>query len=387
MGRAPRGAQPCAVGPRTGQGGGTTASEPRARAVVSVQRKALPLGTSLPPQPAPGTERGQGAVSRLVRSPAPARNVPPETLARRSFQYNLYWGRLMGVRTRPGIKHDHRHNQQREALAEQHRNGIGPCSPPAAGWYPGLRRRHRLLPRGGRGGVGSAPLPGWMLGFRQCWGLLFPPGRRAPRGSSGLASLGAQGPGTACPRCRGVLGCGAQPHGSTRKLWLFLCFFFRFSFFAFLAANLSLQVPWKKQDCTQRAATLPAPPHRGQSRGAAPGTGLWAGARPLPPLPGQIPSLELAIWGTGPRTTPQAMPRAERQRMGTAQCLGERVAAWDGAAGDGQGKKRESSKTRIKWSFPQGPAEETGRVSARNRGACAAAWRGYNDSGARQLGR
>lgn len=33
------------------------------------------------------------------------------------------------------------------------------------------------------------------------------------------------------------------------------------------------------------------------------------------------------------------------------------------------GKKQESSKTRIKWSFPQGPVEETGRVSAGNRGA------------------
>lgn len=36
------------------------------------------------------------------------------------------------------------------------------------------------------------------------------------------------------------------------------------------------------------------------------------------------------------------------------------------------GKKQESSKMRIKWSFPQGPVEETGRMSAGNRGAGAA---------------
>lgn len=69
----------------------------------------------------------------------------------------------MGVRTRPGIKHDHRHNQQREALAEQHRNGIGPRSPPAAGWYPGLCRWHRLLPRDGGG---RTVLP---LSLDGCW--------------------------------------------------------------------------------------------------------------------------------------------------------------------------------------------------------------------------
>lgn len=34
--------------------------------------------------------------------------------------------------------------------------------------------------------------------------------------------------------------------------------------------------------------------------------------------------------------------------------------------------KKESSKTRIKWSFPQGPVEEMGRLSAGNRGASAA---------------
>lgn len=87
----------------------------------------------------------------------------------------------MGVRTRPGIKHDHHHNQQREALAEQHRNGIGPCSPPAAGWYPGLCRWHCLLPRDGRG---RAVLP---LSLDGCWASAAPgaaPSSRV-RGSAG----------------------------------------------------------------------------------------------------------------------------------------------------------------------------------------------------------
>lgn len=204
-------------------------------------------------------------------------------------------------------------------------------------------------PSGWRGQGSSAPLPGWMLGFS------------SPGGCSFLQGVGLCGAPLAYPApvpwdraaCAlgavAVLGCSAQHCGSTRKLWLFL-YFFRV-FFAFLAANLPLQVPWRKQNCAQGAASLPAPPHRGQSRAAAPGEGPWAGARPLPPLPNQIPSLEPAIWGTGPHAAPPGFsrgigvgPQPERQRTGTAQCLCERIAAWDGAAGDGQGKTKNPPK-------------------------------------------
>lgn len=88
VGRVPHGAQPCAVGPGTGQGGATRA---RAEEEVSVCGKALRLGIS--PTTCPQTERGQVAASRLVCSPIPARSdALPETPAHCSFQYNLYWG-------------------------------------------------------------------------------------------------------------------------------------------------------------------------------------------------------------------------------------------------------------------------------------------------------
>lgn len=202
------------------------------------------------------------------------------------------------------------------------------------------------------GWVGGAVLP---LSLDGCWASAAPgsaPSSRL-RGSAGALWLTQ-------PRCPGT--------GQHVPLVPWLCwvvvlstagaptnygFFFIFLgvFFAFLAANLPLQVPWRKQDCAQGAASLPAPPHRGQSRAAAPGEGPWAGARPLPPLPSQIPSLEPAIWGTRPHTAPAGFswgigvgPRSERQRTGTAQCLCERVAAWDRAAGDGQGKTKNPPK-------------------------------------------
>lgn len=255
----------------------------------------------------------------------------------------------MGVRTRPGIKHDHHHNQQQEALAEQHRNGIGPCSPPAAGWYPGLCRWHCLLPRDGGG---RAVLP---LSLDGCWASAAPgaaPSSRV-RGSAGplwLTQPWCPGTGQRVPLvpwlCWVVVLSTVGAPANYGFFFIFLGFFF-----AFLAANLTLQVPWRKQNCAQGAASLPAPPHRGQSRAAAPGEGPWAGARALPPLPNQIPSLEPAIWGTGPHAAPPGFsrgigvgPQPERQRTGTAQCLCERVAAWDGAAGDGQGKTKNPPK-------------------------------------------
>lgn len=164
-----------------------------------------------------------------------------------------------------------------------------------------------------------------------------------------LAQPGCPGTGWHVPLVA-VPGCGAQPHRSTHKLWLFL-YFFRVFFFAFLAANLPLQVPWRKQDCAQRAAALPAPPHRGQSRGAAPGKGARAGARPLPPCPVKSPrwSWQFAVLDRAPPplAIPQGIgagPRVEWQRTGTAQCLCEHVAAWDGAARDGWGKNKNPPK-------------------------------------------
>lgn len=183
----------------------------------------------------------------------------------------------MGVRTRPGIKHDHGHNQQREALAEQHRDGTGPV-PSGGRTVLGLRQRHRPFPRDGTG-HGLAPLPGWMLAFGQGQGLLFPPGCRI---LGPLRLTQPRCPGTVCPWCGGHAGLWCSAPWEHPKLWLFL-------FFCFFAANLPLQVLWRKQDCAQGAAALPAPLHRGQSRGAALGKGLWAGARPRSPCPVKSP--------------------------------------------------------------------------------------------------
>lgn len=179
----------------------------------------------------------------------------------------------MGVRTRPGIKHDHRHNQQWEALAEQHRNGIGPRSPPAAGWYLGLRWRHRLLPRGGQGN-GLAPLPGWMLDFGQCWGLFLPPGCGALRGPSGSPAPVPREWAVCAPGAAAVLGCGAQPCRSTCKLWLFL-YIFRFIFLLFWQQTYPCRCPGESK--TVHGGLLPcqpltqgSEPLRGRDRGQEP---------------------------------------------------------------------------------------------------------------------
>lgn len=57
------------------------------------QSRGKPFLWVSPPQPAPQTEQGQVAASRLVCSPIPARSdALPEMPAHYSFQYNLYWG-------------------------------------------------------------------------------------------------------------------------------------------------------------------------------------------------------------------------------------------------------------------------------------------------------
>lgn len=183
----------------------------------------------------------------------------------------------MGVRTRPGIKHDHGHNQQREALAEQHRDGTGAVLHRGEN-APGAAPAASPLPSGRNGGMD------WPLSLDGCRALA------SARGYSFLQDAGLWDPsgspsplglGSVCPWCHGYAGLWCSAPWEHPKLWLFL--YFVFVFFAFLAANLPLQVLWRKQDCVQGAAALPAPPHRGQSRGAALGKGLWAGARPRSP--------------------------------------------------------------------------------------------------------
>lgn len=181
----------------------------------------------------------------------------------------------------------------------------------------------------------------WPLSPDGCWALARARGCCFLRDAgfwdpSSSPSPSALGLGSVCPWCDGHAGLWCSAPWEHPKLWLFL-----FCFFAFLAANLPLQVLWRKQDCAQGAAALPAPPHRGQSRGAV------GRSQTSVPLPSQIPLLEPAIWGTGPHATLLSHPmghrwgsRAEGQRTGTAQCLCEHVVAWDGAAGDGWGKTR-----------------------------------------------
>lgn len=213
---------------------------------------------------------------------------------------------------------------------------VSAASSARAGWYPGLRRWHRLLPRGGRGGrFGPSP---WMdAGLRPVLGAALSSRVRALRGPPARPAPVPWDRAACAPGAVAMLGCGAQPCRSTRKLWLFLYFFrfvFSFFFFAFLAANLPLQVPWRKQDCAQGAAALPAPPHRARSRGAAPGKGPWAGARPLSPCRAKSPRWSRQCGVPDAVMPPQAIPwgidagpRVEQQRTGTAQCLCERVAA------------------------------------------------------------
>ena len=93
VGRVHHGAQPCVVGL------GKERTQPRQSREPGWRRRCQSRGKPFlwvsPPQLAPRTERGQSAASRLLLcSPGPARSdaPPPETPARRSFQYNLYWG-------------------------------------------------------------------------------------------------------------------------------------------------------------------------------------------------------------------------------------------------------------------------------------------------------
>lgn len=172
-------------------------------------------------------------------------------------------------------------------------------------------------------------------------------------------------------------------------------FFFNFLglFFCFFGSKLTPPGALEKARLCPGGCRPASPAAQGSEQRCCSGDGTVGRSQIFASFPSQIPTLELEIWGIRPCVAPPATPRGigagpwlEQQRMDTAQCLCECVAAWDGAAGDGWGKNRESSKMRIKWSFPQGPTEEMGRVSACNRGAGAAAWRGY-DSGARRRGR
>lgn len=130
----------------------------------------------------------------------------------------------MGVRTRPGIKHDHGHNQQREALAEQHRDGTGAVLHRGQRTVLGLRQRHCPLPWDGRG-------TGWPLSLDGCWALasardccfLQDAGFWDPSGSP---SPGALGLGSVCPWCGGRAGLWCSAPWEHPKLWLFLFFFF-----------------------------------------------------------------------------------------------------------------------------------------------------------------
>lgn len=79
------------------------------------------------------------------------------------------------------------------------------------------------------------------------------------------------------------------------------------------------------------------------------------------PLPSQIPLLESADWGTGSCATLLSHPMGHRcgswvegQRMGTAQCLGEHVVAWDGVAGEGWGKNKNPPKRGQSGAFLKG---------------------------------
>lgn len=191
----------------------------------------------------------------------------------------------------------------------------------------------RPFPRA-RTGHGPAPLPGWMLGFGHCQGLLFPPGFRVLEPSHpapvpwnwAVCAPGA----TARP------GCGAQPHGSTQNygFFFFIYIFFFLLFWQKLTPPGALE---KARLCT--GACCPASPcAQGSEQRGCSGEGTVGRRQILVPLFSQIPLLESAIWGAGPRATLLSHPmghrcgsRAEGQGMDTAQCLGTRSGlGWTG---------------------------------------------------------
>lgn len=147
----------------------------------------------------------------------------------------------------------------------------------------GLRQRHRPLPRDSTG-HGLAPLPARALGFGQCQGLLFPPGCRfwEPSGPPSPSTLGL---GSTCPWCRGHAGFVVLSPMGAPKTMAFSFFFF----FAFFGSKFTPPGALEKARLCTGGAALPAPLHRGQSRGAALGKGLWAGARPRSPSPVKSP--------------------------------------------------------------------------------------------------
>ena len=205
-------------------------------------------------------------------------------------------------------------------------------------------------PSGRAGGDSSAPLPGWMLGFGQRRGLLLPPGCGALRGPSGSPSPGALGPGGVCPCCRSRPGLWCSAPREHPQIMAF-SFFLGFFFLLFWQQTYPSRCPG--ESTTGHRGLPPCQPLRtgvraevlrqGRDRGQEPdlchpaqpnplaGTSNLGYRTPCCP-PRAIP------WGIG------AGPRAEQQRTGTAQCLCERVAAWDGAAGDGQGKNKNPPK-------------------------------------------
>lgn len=222
----------------------------------------------------------------------------------------------MGVRTRPGIKHDHGHNQQREALAEQHRDGTGPV-PSGGRTVLGLRQRHRPFPRDGTG-HGLAPLPGWMLAFGQGQGLLFPPGCRI---LGPLRLTQPRCPGTVCPWCGGHAGLWCSAPWEHPKLWLFL-------FFLLFCSKLTPPGALEKARLCTGGCCPASPSAQGSEQRCCSGEGTVGRSQTSVPLPSQIPLLEPAIWGTGPHATLLSHPmghrwgsREEGQRTGTAQCL------------------------------------------------------------------
>lgn len=72
---------------------------------------------------------------------------------------------------------------------------VPPLLSPAAGGSGGCAG---ASPAPSGRGDGLAPLPGWILGFGQCQGLLFPPGWGALWGPSVSPSPGAVGLGSVC---------------------------------------------------------------------------------------------------------------------------------------------------------------------------------------------
>lgn len=279
----------------------------------------------------------------------------------------------MGVRTRPGIKHDHGHNQQWEALAEQHRDGTGAA----------LQR--------GQNGPGAAPAASPAPGTAGAWpgpspcmdsGLWPVPGaavssRMQRSGSPRLTRPRCPGTGQPVPLvwwpCRVVV---LSPMGAPKIMAFSFSFFYGFfAFFLFLAANLPLQVLWRKQGCAQ--GVLPWQPLHTGVRAEELLCRRDCGQEPDLGPPAQPNPSNLGSWT--PRHPPEPSHGAwvrvpgEGQRTGTAQCLCEHeVVAWDGAAGDERGETR-ILQNEDKVELSSRACGGRGRVSADIRGAGAAA--------------